>query len=449
MDFVIKKIGLVVCLALLLLPSVVLAQTAEPSRDELEQQLTAIEQQIADLTQELKTTTGQKQQLQTKIKELKTQTAVLQLKIKVTTITIKTLDKKIAVTETAITKTLAKIKKLRQNLAFLLQILHAQSERGLLVPLLEERGLMAMYDNLQNYQKLSDAVLATVRTLKQTKNELDTKQQELNGAQEDANQMLSIQTIQQQALRGTLAEQNTLLTATKGKETAYQQMLADQKKRAAQIRNRIYELFEANRTVTFGQALEIAKFVEKQTSVRAAFLLAILTQESNLGKNVGTCNRAGDPPEKSWRAVMKPERDQEPFQTITGELGLDIDSTPVSCPMRDKKGNRIGWGGAMGPAQFIPSTWMGYRSKVAALTGKSAANPWDIRDAFTAAGVKLGGNGATGKNGEWKAAMLYFSGSTNPRFRFYADNVLEIAERYETDINTLKTTISGQPRPNL
>ena len=30
--------------------------------------------------------------------------------------------------------------------------------------------------------------------------------------------------------------------------------------------------------------------------MRPAFLLAILTQESDLGKNVGTCNRAGDPP---------------------------------------------------------------------------------------------------------------------------------------------------------
>jgi len=34
----------------------------------------------------------------------------------------------------------------------------------------------------------------------------------------------------------------------------------------------------------------------------------------------------------------------------------------------------------MGPAQFIPSTWMGYKDKVAALTGKNPPNPWDIRD---------------------------------------------------------------------
>jgi membrane-bound lytic murein transglycosylase B len=172
--------------------------------------------------------------------------------------------------------------------------------------------------------------------------------------------------------------------------------------------------------------------------VPAAFLLAILTQESNLGKNVGTCNRPGDPPEKSWKVVMKPTRDQEPFKTITSELGRDPDITPVSCPMKNKDGSQMGWGGAMGPAQFIPSTWMGYRARVAAITGK-AADPWDIRDAFVAAALLLKSNGADEtRDGQWKAAMRYFSGGTNTRYRFYGDNVLATTAKYEQDIKDLK-----------
>ena len=175
------------------------------------------------------------------------------------------------------------------------------------------------------------------------------------------------------------------------------------------------------------------------TGVRSAFLLAILTQESNLGKNVGTCNRSGDPPEKSWKVIMKPERDQEPFKKITNELSMNIDTTPVSCPMKDKNGNQVGWGGAMGPAQFIPSTWMGYKNKVTAITGKSTANPWDIRDAFLAAAIKLKGDGADGTDaGDWKAAMRYFSGSTNVKYRFYGDNVMATTKQYLQDIADLK-----------
>ncbi|MDZ4284399.1 MAG: lytic murein transglycosylase, partial [Patescibacteria group bacterium] len=124
---------------------------------------------------------------------------------------------------------------------------------------------------------------------------------------------------------------------------------------------------------------------------------------------------------------------------VTQELGINPDITPVSCPMRDAKGNQIGWGGAMGPAQFIPSTWMGYRERIVAVSGRAPANPWDIRDAFIAAALYLKNAGAVAGNeqSEWAAAMRYFSGSTNPRFRFYGDNVLALARRYEEDIKAL------------
>jgi membrane-bound lytic murein transglycosylase B len=134
---------------------------------------------------------------------------------------------------------------------------------------------------------------------------------------------------------------------------------------------------------------------------------------------------------------MKPERDQEPFKTITTELGRDIDTTPVSCPMKNKDGSQLGWGGAMGPAQFIPSTWIGYKDRVAALTGKSA-DPWDIRDAFVAAALLLKANGANGTDdGYWKAAMRYFSGGTSTKYRFYGDNVLKTTAKYRDDIKEL------------
>jgi membrane-bound lytic murein transglycosylase B len=188
--------------------------------------------------------------------------------------------------------------------------------------------------------------------------------------------------------------------------------------------------------INFGQAVQIAQWASGQTGVRAAFLLSVLTQESNLGRNVGTCNRAGDPPSKSYKVIMSPTRDQGYFLQITKELGLNPDVTPVSCPMRDSKGNRIGWGGAMGPAQFIPSTWMGYKNKVSAISGKTA-NPWDIRDAFLASAIKLAADGAKSKSGEWAAAMRYFSGSTNTKYRFYGDSVVARAEQYQSDIDQM------------
>ena len=260
--------------------------------------------------------------------------------------------------------------------------------------------------------------------------------QTISDKRDEENNLLAIKSLQEKQLTGSVSEQSTLLKITKGKESAYQANLKASQAEVAAIKSRMYQLLEVSAQINFGQAVQIAEWASSETGVRAAFLLAILTQESNFGKNVGTCNRAGDPPSKSWRVVMKPDRDQAPFKQITSELGMNIDTTPVSCPMKDKSGNQIGWGGAMGPAQFIPSTWMGYRGKVAAVTGK-AANPWDIRDAFLAAAIKLKDGGATTQSGEWAAAMKYFSGGTNPAYSFYGDNVVATAAQYASDIAKL------------
>ena len=290
---------------------------------------------------------------------------------------------------------------------------------------------------MQNYINITTDLASLIKQLRVVRGQIVQQKSTLEVQKNDASNLLQVKTIQKQELVNTLTEQSDLLTQTKGLEANYNASLTDKKKLATQIRNRIYELFNTGKTITFGQAVEIAKLANKLTGINTAFVLAILTQESNLGKNVGTCNRAGDPPEKGWKVIMKPERDQDPFLQITNELGLNTDTTPVSCPMKDKNGKQVGWGGAMGPAQFIPSTWMGYKDKVTAITG-SPANPWDIRDAFVASGLKLKAAGAADTEASWwKAAMIYFSGSTNTQFRFYGDNVVTLAKKYQQDIQDL------------
>ena len=71
----------------------------------------------------------------------------------------------------------------------------------------------------------------------------------------------------------------------------------------------------------------------------------------------------------------------------------------------------------MGPAQFIPSTWVGYAARVAELVGRPTASPWNIEDAFMAAAVKLANAGATAKTrtAEVAASKAYYSGKSNCR----------------------------------
>lgn len=373
-----------------------------------------------------------------KIKQLQITQKQLVALIKQTTLKINNLGVGIEKAKKDLTVAEKRETRLRAGLGEALNVINRQDE-NILLNLASARGLSDIFTQIKNSAMLSADLADLVKKVQEIQVDISSKKSVLEDQKDDAVNLLKIKATQNESLAASITDQNNLLKITKGQEAEYAATLADTRKRAAEIRSRIYELFNTGTEINFGQAVEIATYAGGLTGLRPAFLLAIISQESNLGKNVGTCNRVGDPPEKSWKVIMKPTRDQEPFLAITAELGLDPDITPVSCPMHNKDGSQLGWGGAMGPAQFIPSTWLGYKDKIIAITGKTTANPWDIRDAFIAAAVKLQSGGADGSDdGDWKAAMRYFSGGLNPTYRFYGDNVIAKTYQYEQDIADLK-----------
>lgn len=409
------------------------------SQDEqalLQQQLQDIENQITQYQQQLKGVQGQKNTLQNKIKLLQNQQKSLLLQIKATTLQLADLAMQQAATEASIGENLAKQQQLRQQMAQAVRLIDENDRYPLVYTVAAQGNLSDALDRVQNYADVSASLGGLLDQAKQVSDQLSQQDQALISQQDQAKNLLSVQSLQQQQLSDSVGQQSTLLRQTRGQEAAYQATLSNTQQQANEIRGRLYQMLGVTTQVTFGEAAKIAQWASAQTGVRPAFLLAVLTQESNLGKNVGTCNRPGDPAAKSYKAVMNPTRDIPPFLQITAALGMNPDIAPVSCPMRDSKGNQVGWGGAMGPAQFIPSTWTGYQGKIASLTGK-AANPWDIRDAFLAAALKLAADGGTAQSGEWAAAMKYFSGSTNSKYTFYGDSVTATAAQYQNDLNQL------------
>ena len=90
-------------------------------------------------------------------------------------------------------------------------------------------------------------------------------------------------------------------------------------------------------------------------------------------------------------------------------LGRDPYKTQVSCPI-----GGFGYGGAMGPAQFIPSTWKMLANRIATLLGIKTPDPWYPRDAFMASAIYLTdlGAGAETYTAERNAACKYYSGSS-------------------------------------
>lgn len=418
----------------------------EEEKAQLQQQLEEIEAQISQLQQQLNVIQGEKNTLQNKIKQLQNQQAALTLQIKSTTLRIADLDARLNATQAAINESTAQIELFKQQITQLIRTINEYDDYPLLYMIVAQNSLSDALDEMAKYSQIFMGLDGLLDEVLQIKNQLEQQAQTLDQQQEEAENLLAIKTLQQQQLSGSVNTQNSLLKETKGRESSYQATLSNTQKRAAEIRNRLYQLLGVTVQITFGQAVEIAQWASGITGVRAAFLLAILTQESNLGKNVGQCYLTNLETGAGVKIltgtavnnVMKPmglrgrRGDVDDFLTITAELGKDWNETPVSCPIPSVGG----YGGAMGPAQFIPTTWMGYRDRVSAVTG-AAANPWDIRDAFLAAAIKLKADGAGTVSGEWAAAMRYFSGSTNLKYRFYGDNVVAIANQYQSDIESL------------
>src|SRR6185437_2331630 len=201
------------------------------------------------------------------------------------------------------------------------------------------------------------------------------------------------------------ATENKLLAQTKGQESSYQKLIAANQQTAAQLRTALFQL-TGSAAIPFGTALDDANLAEQKTGIRPAFLLGIISEESNLGENVGT---------GSYQVDMNPTRDVPVFLAITQSLGLNANQMAVS------KKAWYGWGGAMGPAQFIPSTWAIYagyvapdwhydpsEDKIGALSGHHPPNPWDPQDAFMASGMLLRDSG--GASDERTAALCYLAG---------------------------------------
>lgn len=418
-------------------------------RETLEKELEELEKQIAQYEGNISATQLEKKSFQNQIYILQNKIKKLDLQIYQSDTMIKDVGLQIKDTEGSIEKTSSKIEELKESLVEVLRLIYEKDQKSAIEILLSSQRLSDFFEEVAALESLSDRNRELLENIRNLKSSLQNQKISLGDEKSEIEELLKIQLLQKKESQSTKTEQEWLLESTKGQESEYQRLLSESKKRAQEIRARIFELIGVPKAPTFGEALELALYVEKITGVRPALLLAVLTQESRIGQNVGQCYLPEDPAENLKRRVMaagppaSKRDDVFYFLKITQELGRDPYSTPISCPMQ------YGWGGAMGPAQFIPTTWadphssptkVSYKERVEELTKNAPADPWQINDAFLAAALYLGDYGAKSRtaNSEWRAAMIYFSGSTNTEYRFYGDSVLRIAEQYEQDIKELE-----------
>lgn len=434
-----KSAGAVDCLT-------ISSSSSKADKDYCKNELAQIEAQLADLLEKQKEQQKQTGTLKGDVAYLQSQIDALRTKIKARSLVISQLKVDIAEKNTQIKSLSNKIAREHESLAQLLRNTNEFDNATIMHLILSDESISTFYSDLESYASIKKAVKESVDNIRGIKTDTEAVKQDLekkHDAETDAKAELESA---QKKVAVSEAEKKRLLAISQQTEAAYQQLAAEKKARADRIRAALFPLAGISTKIDFGTALAYADETQKKFGVDPAFLLAILTQESNLGANVGQCyltnqqtgagvgKNTGTP----FVNVMKPmglpgrKGDVEDFLAITSRLGRIWNETPVSCPIAGV----AGYGGAMGPAQFIPTTWKLFENRLKTALGYNA-DPWAPRDAFFASAMYLTDLGAVGNSAssQQRAACSYYG--TGGATCTYGRSVMGLKAKIQADIDLL------------
>lgn len=322
-------------------------------------------------------------------------------------------------------------------------------DNSLVELVLANTNFTEFFADFEDYRTINDSLRESLNVLEVIRADTVDQMTSLEEKQSEEARQKQLQEAERATIEAKENEKTEILEVTKGQEAVYQEHLAETQRTAVQLRAALFDLAGGSGRIAFTEAVTLAKFASQKTGVSASFILAILEQESEFGSNIGQCTYNEI---RSGRAAMGPGS-VPVFKVMSEVLGFDMSTQRVSCPMS------YGWGGAMGPSQFIPSTWAMYggyvndgndnytyvpsQDSIRQLLGRDVpSSPFRNQDAFLATSLLMRDNGAVAGSydAEWTAAIRYYSGWSgvnNPRNHFYGDQVMQRKVRLEAEIKTL------------
>jgi len=448
------RLIIIFSLLVVILPTVIVsAETDGERKSRLETELQNVERQILTQQRLVEDTQIQRQSLERDMTLIQSDIKKTQLGIQARAIAIAQLSDQIGDKEEVLKILEERLNRQQQSLADLVRKSAALDDFSLLEVLLSKKNFSEFFSDVAQFQSIKGYLNESLEVLNGIKQDTTEQKNSLENKQVTEAEMKRIQELQKQEIQIKEKEKAKIITVTKGQEAEYQKLLLSQQKTAAELRNALFELLGGGGGIPLPEAVRLAKYAQAKTGVEAALILAILEQETNLGSNLGSCAYNDI---RGGRPVMHPDRDQPIFLAIAKILGFDARTRSVSCPFISG-GKPVGWGGAMGPSQFIPSTWAIYGGVTNVGNGwvysqkddairrmnenGTPANPFNNQDAFLATALLMRDNGANGTYaGDRTAALRYYAGwggASNPANAFYGDGVMNRKAKFIGQIRVL------------
>ena len=438
----------------LLVPhATIYAETDAERKARLEVDLQNVERQILTQQRLVEDKRGERQTLERDMNVIEGEIKEVKLGIQARSIAIEQLSDQIGEKQVVLSILQEKQKSQQDSLADLVRKSDRIDDYSLVEVMLSKKNFSDFFGDVATYQNLKQSLNESLGVLRSIRQDTNDEKDQLEGRHETEAEMKRIQELEGQRIKGKEQQKQKILTVTKGQEKQYQALLATQQRTAAELRNALFKLLGGGGSISFPDAVRMAKYAGSVTGVPPETILAILEQETNIGQNLGSCLFTD---QSSGKPVMHPTRDEPVFKALAQALGFDAYSRKVSCPIY-QGGERVGWGGAMGPSQFIPSTWASYGGLVSSGGGwvydsssdrirnathsGAPSNPFNNQDAFVATALLMRDNGADGSNGgDRLAALRYYAGwggASNPANAFYGEQVITRKSRLAGEIRVL------------
>jgi peptidoglycan hydrolase CwlO-like protein len=418
-----------------------------------DQELQAISAQcdadLAVLNSNFENTKKSSSELEKGIAELNYNISKIKLEIKAKNAKIKQLGENIVVKNEYIGELSDRMENIKKSVAKMMRDSYSIDNVSLVEMFLSNDSLSTFLKDVDDYSSINIKLQELTAELSDVKNLSEKEKKDLETKQ---TQEAKLKYEQEQAKKATetyKAEKQDLLSITKNQEAEYKKLIAEKEKLKNQIRNKLYRT-AGGLEISFGDALKLIQPYESTIGVSSALVLSVLFQESamdnTIGANIGKCTYNQASSCVAGKTVMS-ETQKPSYLEIMSNVGLNPETTPISCAIcRD--GN---YGGAMGPAQFMPQTWQSIVKRVSSIINVPYPSPFNNLDAFTASAVLLKDNqdrcktAFTKRSDIWAcSASKYYGGLslkgsklTNFMYYGYGASVLKRALQFEKDIETL------------
>ena len=274
------------------------------------------------------------------------------------------------------------------------------------VLILSDKKFSDYFENFDGMLSAKEKLIGIIGEIKEDKNSIENVKEELAEKKEEHEDLL----VAKQAEKSEIS-QNIAIT---------QKTISELQAKLSKLRSALSSFL--GKSFNTKDLAEAIKFASKKTGVRKEFLFAMLDKESDLGRFTGGC---------TYQNTKVKPADKEVFKDICEELNYNYKKQKISCAA-----SWGGYGGAMGIAQFMPTTWIGYKSAISSYTGHNPPDPWNLADGVVGMAEKLKRAGAASKSKEHYAAKVYYCGGPSSAYwktkcEAYADTVIDWSEGYD------------------